>query len=137
MDLHEKKELIYTAYSKHFYYAKMLISSYVLNNDSIPLNPFSNWCYYMDDMVDRKYVKRANNNLIMTSNQVWVFGPISDGVLEEIRLAYAKKKKLKFFSIGKRYSDIYEIDYTKLVFEEELLLVNNKNILIEEICSYI
>lgn len=38
----QKKPVIYTAYSKHYFFARMLISSYVLNKNVIPLNPFNN-----------------------------------------------------------------------------------------------
>lgn len=86
MDKKEKKCIIYTAQSKHYYFAKMMISKYVLEHDSVPLNPFSNWAYFMNDTVNRELVVRANNNLIILSDELWSFGPIADGVLAEIRI---------------------------------------------------
>ena len=87
MDRFEKRPVIYTAYSKYYFFAKMLVSSYVLDKDFIPLNPFNNWEYFMDDMVDRDLVVRGNNNLILLSDEIWTFGPIADGVFAEVKLA--------------------------------------------------
>lgn len=121
MNVYEKKKVVYTAYSKHYYYAKMLISAFVLEKERIPLNPFANWEYFMDDMVDRDKIVRANNNLIYLSEEVWVFGPIADGVFEEIRLANREKKTVKYFSLGKKISDIHILTIDKIEFEDELL----------------
>ena len=40
-----------------------MISAYVLEQDYLPLNPFTNWDCFLEDMVDRKLVVRENNNL--------------------------------------------------------------------------
>lgn len=133
MDKCEKKKVVYTAQSKHIFYAKMLISKFVLEKDYIPLNPFNNWAYFMDDMVDRNLVVRANNNLIMVSDELWQFGSIADGCLEEIRFAAKQGKNIKFFSAGKKSSDIKELDIDELVFEEEVLLTEDKEKLLDEI----
>lgn len=53
----------YTAHSKHNFYVKKMISAYVLEQDYLPLNPFTNWDCFLEDMVDRKLVVRENNNL--------------------------------------------------------------------------
>ena len=109
MDRFEKRPVIYTAYSKYYFFAKMLVSSYVLDKDFIPLNPFNNWEYFMDDMVDRDLVVRGNNNLILLSDEIWTFGPIADGVFAEVKLANSLGKPVRYFSVGKkirRYSHI-------------------------------
>ena len=121
MDRYEKKPVVYTAYSKHYFFAKMLISAYVLEKDYIPLNPFNNWEYFMDDMVDRNLVVRGNNNLILLADEVWTFGPIADGVFAEVILANSKDIPVKYFSVGKKLSDIHPLQNSDLVFEEELL----------------
>lgn len=120
MDKYEKKTVVYTAYSKHFFFAKMLISAYVLEKDYIPLNPFNSWEYFMDDMVERDLVVRGNNNLILLVDEIWTFGPISDGVFREVRYANKLQKTVKHFSIGNRICDIYPLSKTELIFEEEL-----------------
>jgi len=121
IDRYEKKPTVYTAYSKHFFFAKMQISAFVLDHEGIPLNPFTNWGYFMDDMVDREKVARGNNNLIYLADEVWTFGPIADGVFREVKLANAQKKKIRYFTVGKKISDIREMTNKELIFEDELL----------------
>lgn len=127
MDRYEKRPAVYTAYSKHFFFAKMLISSYVLEKGCIPLNPFNNWEYFMDDMVDRDLVVRGNNNLILLADEIWTFGPIADGVFAEVKLANELGKPVRYFTVGKKLSDINEVTKDKLVFEEELLNKFDRN----------
>ena len=87
MNLTESRTTIYTAQSKHYFHARMIICKYVLERGYVPLNPFNLWGYFLYDLVDRDLVRRANNNIIRIVDEVWVFGPIADGVLQEIRLA--------------------------------------------------
>ena len=126
MDRYEKRPAIYTAFSKHFFYTKMLISAYVLDKDCIPLNPFNNWEYFMDDMVERDKVVRANNNLILLADEVWTFGPVADGVFAEIQLAHQLNKPVKYFSLGNHLEDIHPISAEDLILEEELLQKVNR-----------
>ena len=121
MDRYEKRPAIYTAFSKHYFYTKMLISAYVLDRECVPLNPFNNWEYFMDDMVQRDKVVRANNNLILLADEIWVFGPIADGVFAEIQLAHKLNKPVRYFSLGNHIQDICPIDPGDLPLEEELL----------------
>ena len=118
---YERRITVYTAYSKYYFFAKMLISAYVLNEGYIPLNPFNNWAYFMDDMVDRELVARGNNNLIMLADEVWTFGPIADGVFREVKLANSLGKPVRHFSIGKKLTDIKVLENKEIEFEEELL----------------
>lgn len=114
MDRTQKIPVAYTAFSKHCFYAKMQISSYVLDRDYLPLNPFTNWGYFMDDMVERDRVVRANNNLVRIADELWQFGPIADGCLAEIKLARKLGKKVRFFSVGKKLKDIRELNVEDL-----------------------
>lgn len=132
MDRFEKRPVVYTAYSKHFFFAKMLISSYVLDKNYIPLNPFNNWEYFMDDMVDRDLVVRGNNNLILLADEIWTFGPIADGVFAEVKLANSLGKPVQYYSVGKKVEDIQKLTNDKLVFEEELLQKFDKDIIFKE-----
>jgi hypothetical protein len=128
----EKINTVYTAHSKHNFYAKKLISAYTLEKNYLPLNPFTNWDYFMNDMVDRSLTTRANNNLIYLSDELWQFGIISNGCYHEIKLAMKLNKKLKFFSVGKKLENIVELNIEELTFEEELNEEYNiKNFLIE------
>lgn len=120
IDVQEKIKSVYTAHSKHNFYARKLISAYVLESNKLPLNPFTNWDYFMDDLVDRKFTVRANNNLIYLADELWQFGIISNGCFNEIKLAMKLNKKIKFFSVGKTMQNIKEIDINELEYEQEL-----------------
>lgn len=119
-DLQKKIPTVYTAHSKYYFYARELISAFVLEKDYVPLNPFMNWNYFLGDQVKRDLVVRANNNLILQANEVWQFGPIADGCYHEIMLAMKQGKPVRFFSIGKRVKDIHPLEVAELEFEEEL-----------------
>lgn len=120
VNVKEKIDVVYTAHSKHNFYARKMISAYVLENNRLPLNPFTNWDYFMNDIVDRDLTIRGNNNLIYLANEIWQFGVISNGCYHEIKLAMQFNKKVKFFKIGKTTQDIKEIKLEELEFEEEL-----------------
>jgi len=117
-DLYKNKRIIYTAQSKHFYFAKMFVCKYTMEQNGVPLNPFNIWAYFMNDIVDRDSVRCGNNNIIRIADAVWVFGPISNGVYNEILYALSLNKPLKFFSLGSSLEDIEPVDITQLLFEE-------------------
>lgn len=95
------KQLVYTAMSKHYFYYRMHISKYVLEQGKVPLNPFMLFDYFLLDTVERDLVRDANNSVVLRSDQIWVFGPISNGVLAEILLAQKKNKPIYYFKINK------------------------------------
>jgi len=119
MNLIETKPLVYTAQSRHLFYARMLITKYVLEREAVPLNPFNVWGYFLYELVDRDLVRRGNNNIVRIVDEVWVFGPIADGVVAEIDYAIELRKPIKFFSAGSKYTDIQPISVDELIFEDE------------------
>jgi hypothetical protein len=46
--------------------------------------------------------------LVLKAEEVWIFGPVSDGVLNEIRLAKKNNKPIRYFAIidSKKISEI-------------------------------
>lgn len=77
-------------------------------------------------------MRNGNNELISRSDALWVFGPIADGVLFEISMAYELKIPIRFFTAGSTCSEINEItDLTKLVFEPEVFAQIGKDNLIK------
>lgn len=118
MNLFEPQVTVYTAQSKHYFHARMLICKYVLEHDYVPLNPFNLWGYFLYDLVDRALVRRANNNVIRIVDEVWVFGPIANGVLEEIRLAMKLGKPIRYFSVGSSIDRIHPIAIDEIEFEK-------------------
>lgn len=121
----KEMKLVYPAFSKHYFYFRMHISKFVLEKDCVPLNPFMIHEYFLLDSVPRETVRNSNNTLVVRCDEVWVFGPVSDGVLEEIRLAKKERKPIKYFAILKP-KEIKEISKDEIVFEEDLAKYRNE-----------
>ena len=113
------KPLIYTAMSKHLFYFRMFISVFVLKHGGVPLNPFMTFDYFLLDAVDRDVVREGNNNLVKRSDEMWVFGAISNGVLAEIQIAKEQKKPIKYFAIEDSKT-IVETVKDKVELEDEV-----------------
>jgi hypothetical protein len=94
LDLQKDKTLVYTAMSKHLFYFRMHISRYVLQNGGVPLNPFMVFDYFLQDNVDRDLVREGNNNLVKRSDELWIFGPVSNGVLAEVQIDSTEIKEV-------------------------------------------
>ena len=110
-------KIIFTAMSKHYFYFRQHISQFVLKQNCVPLNPFMLFEYFLLDTVDRDSIRNANNNLVKKSDELWVFGPISDGVLVEIKLAKSLDKPIRYFKIVDS-KEIVEISPNEVEFEE-------------------
>jgi uncharacterized FAD-dependent dehydrogenase/anti-anti-sigma regulatory factor len=117
----ENLELIFTAQSKKFFYCRDVICQFVLEREKLPINPFRVFDYFLSDKVNRDIIRRGNNQLIRSCKELWVFGPVADGVLFEIALAKLNGKNIRFFSISTRVNEIKEIlDLNDVVFEPEV-----------------
>ena len=55
--------------------------------------------YFLLDSVPRDVIRQSNNAIVTKSDEVWVFGKISNGVLVEIRLAEKLKKNIRYFDV--------------------------------------
>lgn len=113
----EDMKIIYTAMSKRYFYFRQHISQFVLKQTAIPINPFMLFEYFLLDTVDRDSVINANNNLVKKSDELWVFGPVSDGVLAEIKLAKSSNKPIRYFKIVDS-KEIVEISPDEVEFEK-------------------
>lgn len=129
-------KVIYTAHSKRNFYARHLISAYVLKKGDLPLNPFMNWGYFLDDLVERENIRNANSELIKMSDEIWQFGEISNGCYHELVLAMERKMPIKFFTVGGRIDDIGSLNVDELVFEEETAREINAQDFIEKLKKY-
>jgi fructose-bisphosphate aldolase class 1 len=119
MKLQDDKSLVYTAISKHYFYYRMFISKYVIEQHKVPLNPFMIFDYFLLDTVDRDLIREGNNNLIKRCDELWVFGPISNGVLAEIKIAQKMSKEIKYFKIVKPHK-IVPIAKQEVEMEEDV-----------------
>ncbi len=112
LSLQGSRQLIYTAMSKHFFYFRMHISRYVLEQGHVPLNPFMLFDYFLLDSIDRNFIRDANNSVVLRADQIWVFGPISNGVLAEIMLAKKANKTISYFAIEKPHKIVSILEST-------------------------
>lgn len=119
LSLKGSKQLVYTAMSKHYFYYRMHISRYVLEQDKVPLNPFMLFDYFLLDSVDRDLVRDANNSVVLRADQIWVFGPVSNGVLAEILLAQKARKPISYFKIEKPHK-IVPVSENSVEMENEV-----------------
>jgi hypothetical protein len=99
MDRATQPRLVFTAMSKSSFYYREMISAFVFKGGCIPVNPFMLFGYFLSDMIERDRVREANNFLISKVDELWVFGPISDGVVTEIALAKRLAMPVKYFAI--------------------------------------
>jgi hypothetical protein len=109
--------IVYTAMSRHSAFAKELVCAHVFHLGSVPLNPFMMFGYFLYDMVDRDQVRSANAMVISAVNEVWSYGPIANGCLQEILQAQREGKVVRYFNVASRIEDIREIEIDELVFE--------------------
>jgi hypothetical protein len=119
LNLKNDKPLVYTAMSKHLFYYRMFISVFVLQNGGVPLNPFMVFDYFLLDVVDRDLVREGNNNLVKRSDEIWVFGSVSNGVLAEIQIANQQHKTVRYFAVEKSRK-IIEITKDNVEMEDEV-----------------
>lgn len=119
LELTDKKPLIFAAMSKHLFYFRMFISKFILEQGGVPLNPFMTFDYFMLDTVDRDVVRHANNVLLERADQLWIFGPISDGVLAEIVQAKQQDKTVRYFGVSDS-KDIVECSKNDAEMEDEV-----------------
>lgn len=109
--------VVYTALSRHSFYANMIICAFVFRKGVVPLNPFNMFGYFLYDMVDRDTVRAANGAVIDRVDEVWAFGPISNGVAVEVLQAYTQSKEVRYFSVEPKVENIVELLPGDLIFE--------------------
>ncbi|MGC8812657.1 MAG: hypothetical protein ACP5O8_03695 [Candidatus Aenigmatarchaeota archaeon] len=118
LEVMKDRKLIYTSFSKHLAYFKDHISKFVIEKGHAPLNPFS-IPYFMLDTLPRDVCREVNNNLLKRSDEVWVFGKVSDGVLAEVKIAKQLGKNIKYFKVVDS-KEIKEIKKDEVEFEDDV-----------------
>ncbi len=124
MGLTEEKPLVFTAMSKHLFYFRAYIVKYVLSQGSVPVNPFMSFDYFLLDTVDRDLVRAGNNTLLRRCDELWVFGPVSDGVLAEIKMARTLGMPVKYFEI-RDSKDILPVPHDRIEMEPDVETYRN------------
>lgn len=109
--------VVFAAMSKHSFCYRMFITRYILEKGQIPLTIFTLYDYFLLDTVDRKFMIEANNVLVARSDELWIFGPVSEGVAKEIRVAESLGKPVSYFAIKKPHR-IVKIQKSQVEYEE-------------------
>jgi len=117
--MNKKTKIVFIGMSKHSFYFQRHAVKFALEQGYAPISPFGIFDYFLNDVIDRDLIRQANNNLIRISDEVWVIGPISDGVLAEIKLCKEMEKPVRYFAIVDS-KQILEISKDKTEFEKGL-----------------
>lgn len=111
---------VFTAQSKAFFYCRDAVCEFAFKQGVLPLNPFRVFGYFLGDRVDRDRIRQGNNQLVTMAEELWVFGPVSDGVLFEIVRARSLRKPVRFFGISSKPDEIAPIAPADVRFEPEV-----------------
>lgn len=115
--LHEPLTVVFTAQSAYTAFMRHHICKFVLDQGCVPINPFMSFDYFLLDAVPRDSIRQANNTLLQKADELWTFGAIADGVLEEIRLARKIGMPVKHYSLGKDLKSIARLEPRHLEYE--------------------
>ena len=116
--------VVFTAMSKKYFYKRIFVTIFVLEQGVVPINPFTSFDYFLLDAVERDTVRRANNTLVARADELWVFGNIADGVRAEIVQAWQQHKTVRFFAFCSD-KHIYEVEIGDLVYEDGVETLTN------------
>lgn len=97
--LFDRHPLVFTAHAAESAYLRERICAFVLDRDAVPVNPWMLGGYFLYGLVDKDRVRRANNNLLMRCDELWVFGPSSDGVDVEAAWAEGAGLPVRWFAL--------------------------------------
>ncbi len=114
-------KIVFAAMARENFYLREYITKFILEEGFTPVSAFMMFSYFLMDSIERQRLIEANNNLIKISNELWVFGKISPGVTEEIRLAESLKMPIKYFSIVALNDVNSEIRFEETESSENLL----------------
>jgi hypothetical protein len=112
--LRRPRRVVYCAISNRNFYWRQHISKFVLDEGAVPIVPFMLFDYYLLHTVPKETVREAFNNLIVKSDEMWVFGSISLGVKVQIGIAKRFHKQV-------RYHDITDLPYRVVSVPEAMV----------------
>ncbi len=92
-------KVVFAAMSKRNFFLREYVIKFILEKGHAPMCAFMMYSYFLLDTVARKKLIAANNDLIRRSDELWVFGEISDGVDKEMTLAKSLGQKVIFFRV--------------------------------------
>lgn len=114
-----ERKVVFAAMSKRNFYMREHIIRFVLQKGYTPTCAFMMYSYFLLDTVDRKSLIAANNDLIRRSDELWVFGEISDGVKEEIILAEKLDMPIRYFASSLLMNKFHKVNKSKVQVERK------------------
>ncbi|MBU2592752.1 hypothetical protein KKD61_04830 [Patescibacteria group bacterium] len=118
LKLQQKSTIVFASFSKKNYYLRFQVSAFILLEGCVPISPFMNFDYYLGGLVDKNSVRIANNTMIQRTDELWVFGEVSDGVLAEVALAKKFNRPVRFFSVSDDVKKIRELSTKEVTLED-------------------
>jgi len=114
-----EKKVVFAAMSRRNFFMREHIVRFILKKGFTPTCAFMMYSYYLLDTVDHKALIRANNDLIRRSDELWVFGEVSSGVMAEIDLALELKRPVRYFDFehGERAGNFREINFSEVKYD--------------------
>ncbi len=112
-------KVVFAAMSKKTFYLREHIIKFILMQDFTPTCAFMMFSYFLLDTVDREALINANNELIRRSDELWVFGPVSNGVKEELKLAKTRNMPVKYFDCSGPGCVFTEVSEENSTFEAD------------------
>ncbi len=112
--LRRPKRLVYCALSNRNFFWRQHITKFVLDEGHVPICPFMLFDYYLLHTVPKEMVRESFNNLIVRSDEMWVFGNMSLGVKVQVGIAKRLKKTV-------RYYDVSDLPYRLVSVPENLV----------------
>ena len=116
-DIPSFEKVVFAAMSKRNFFLREHIIKFVLEKGFTPTCAFMMFSYFLLDTVDRQALISANNGLIKRSDELWVFGEVSNGVQREIDLAKKLGLPIKYFKIEVKRCEFEEISEDQIVCE--------------------
>ena len=98
--LRRPRRLVYCSLSNRNFYWREHITKFVLDEGHVPLVPFMMFDYYLLHTVPKETVREAINNLIVRSDEMWVFGHTTLGVKVQVGIAKRLRKPVRFWDIA-------------------------------------
>ena len=114
-----KRKVVFAAMSRNTFYLREHIVKFVLEKGYTPTCAFMMFSYFLLDTVARDALIEANNDLIKRSDELWVFGKVSDGVREEIKLAEALGLPIRYFKVDRTGLVFKPAKVTQIEFEHD------------------
>lgn len=93
----EKGKIVYVSYGSTVERRKEEFAEYVITQGNIPITGRLNVKQQIASKVNEDLKERAARKMVSVSDEVWVFGPISDKMWARIEDAITTHKRLRLF----------------------------------------